>query len=153
MLIVVGIIVEKRIVGNSLVLGMTVRVLVGVFLLVVFMDIVVCSVLYKVVAVVEYGEEYLTEDISGLDCFSDIIIGVWKVLVTTDGEDIEDVIDDINLVDIFTGTSDIISGDVIDAVIIVEISDVVSAVDMSCTDEDEVSKSEIIHCPVSQYLL
>ena len=109
-----------------------------------------------VVSVVKYGEEYLIEDISGLDCFSDIIIGVWKVVVTTDGEDIEDVVDDIilvALVDIFKGTSDIISGDVIDAVIIVEISDVVSAVDMSCTDEDEVSKSEIIHCPVSQYLL
>ena len=100
----------------------------------------------------------MIEDISGLDCFSDIIIGVWKVVVTTDGEDIEDVVDDISLValvDIFTGTSDIISGDVIDAVIIVEISDVVSAVDMTCTDEDEVNKSEIIHCPViiSQYLL
>ena len=112
----------------------------------VFLDIVVCSVL--VVGVVEYGEEYLIEDILGLDCFSDVVDVVWKVVVTIDGEDIEDVVDDISLValvDIFTGTSDIISGVVIDVVIIVEISDVVSAVDMSTTEEVGVCESEIIN--------
>ena len=42
-----------------------------------FIDIVVCSVLYKVVTGVKCGEKYLIEDISGLDCFSDIEAGVW----------------------------------------------------------------------------
>ena len=60
------------------------------------MDIVVCSVLYKVIGVVKYGEEYLIEDISGLDCFSDVEDDEWKVVVFKDGEDIEDAIDDIS---------------------------------------------------------
>ena len=60
----------------------------------VFMDIVVCCVLYKVVTVVKYGEEYLIEDISGLDC--KIEIDVWRVVLIIDGEDIEDVIDEID---------------------------------------------------------
>ena len=120
-------------------------------ILVVSMDIVDCSVLYKVVGVVKYGEECLIEDISGLDCFSDVEDGVWKIVFIIDGEDMEDVIDDINLValvDVLTGTCDVISGVVIDVVIIV---DVVSAVDMSCTDEDKVNTSEIIN--VMHYLL
>ena len=107
------------------------------------MDIVVCSVLYKVVGEVKYGEEYLIEDISGLDC--KIEVDVWKTVVSIDGEDIEVVIDDISLVapvDIFTGTSDIFSGVVIDVVIIVEISDVVTAVDMSCKEDDGVCTSD-----------
>ena len=100
-----------------------------------------------VVGVVKYGEEYLIEDISGLDCLSDVVDDVWKVAVFKDGEDIEGVIDDISLValvDIFTGTSDIISGIVMDVVIIVEIYNVVSVVDMPTSDEDEVCKSEIM---------
>ena len=60
----------------------------------VFMDIVVCCVLYKVVTVVKYGEEYLIEDISGLDC--KIEVDVWRVVLIIDGEDIEDVIDEID---------------------------------------------------------
>ena len=109
----------------------------------VFLDIVVCSVLYKVVTVVKCGKEYLIEDISELDC--KIEVDVWKTVVSIDGEDIEVVIDDISLValvDIFTGTSDIFSGVVIDVVIIVEISDVVTAVDMSCKEVDGVCKSD-----------
>ena len=86
------------------------------------MDIVVTSVLY--------GEEYLIEDISGLDCFSDIEDDVWRVVVSIDGEDIEGVIDDINLLVIFTGISDIVSCVVMDVVIIVDTSNVVFAVDM-----------------------
>ena len=83
-----------------------------------------------VVSVVEYGEEYLIEDILGLDCFSDIEDDVWRVVVSIDGEDVEDVIDDINLLDIFTGISDIVSCVVMDVVIIVDTSNVVFAVDM-----------------------
>ena len=104
-----------------------------------------------VVSVVKYGEEYLIEDISGLDCFSDVEDDIWKIVFIIDVEDIEDVIEDINLfglVDVLTGTCDVISGVVIDVVIIV---DVVSAVDMSCTDEDKVNMSEIIN--VMHYLL
>ena len=59
-----------------------------------------------------------------------------------DGEGIEDVIDDIDLValvDIVTGTSDNISDVVIDVLIIVDISNVVFT-----TDEDGVNKSEMI---------
>ena len=111
------------------------------------MDIVDGSVLYKVVSRLKCGEEYLIEDISRLDCFTDIVDGVWKVVVFTDGEDIEDVIDDINLValvDIFTGTSDVISGVVFDLVIIGMISDVVPAVAMSTTDGDGGNDAEII---------
>ena len=58
-----------------------------------------------------------------------------------DGEGIEDVIDDIDLValvDIVTGTSDNISDVVIDVLIIVDISNVVFT-----TDEDRVNKSEM----------
>ena len=47
-----------------------------------------------VVTVVKYGEEYLIEDISGLDC--KIEIDVWRVVLIIDGEDIEDVIDEID---------------------------------------------------------
>ena len=60
-----------------------------------------------------------------------------------DGEGIEDVIDDIDLValvDIVTGTSDNISDVVIDVLIIVDISNVVFT-----TDEDGVNKSEMIN--------
>ena len=92
------------------------------------MDIVVCCVLYKVVTVVKYGEEYLIEDISGLDC--KIEVDVWKTVVSIDGEDIEGVIDDINLLDIFTGISDIVSCVVMEVVTIVDTSNVVFAVDM-----------------------
>ena len=59
-----------------------------------------------------------------------------------DGEGIEDVIDDIDLValvDIVTGTSDNISDVVIDVLIIVDISNVVFT-----TDEHGVNKSEMI---------
>ena len=59
-----------------------------------------------------------------------------------DGEGIEDVINDIDLValvDIVTGTSDNISDVVIDVLIIVDISNVVFT-----TDEDGVNKSEMI---------
>ena len=37
-----------------------------------FIDIVVCSVLYEVVTGVKCGEEYLTEDISEINSFTDI---------------------------------------------------------------------------------
>ena len=59
-----------------------------------------------------------------------------------DGEGIEDVINDIDLValvDIVTGTSDNISDVVIDVLIIVDISNVVFT-----TDEDGVNKYEMI---------
>ena len=89
---------------------------------------------------------------SGLDCFTDIEDGVWKVEVILGRADIEDVIDDINLVtlvDIFTGTSDIISCVVIDVVIMVEIYNVVSAVGMACAGEVGVCKAEMItHCMI-----
>ena len=116
--------------------GEVLMLVVLVSILVVSMDIVDCSVLYKVVIVVKYGEEYLIEDISGLDCFSDIIIGVWWNVVFIDGGYIEDVIDNIELValvNIFTGTSDMISGVVLDVVIIAATSNVVFAVDMLYT--------------------
>ena len=112
--------------------------------------IVVCKILYEAVTGVKYGEEYLIEDISRLDCFTDIEDNVLEAVATIDGEDIDDVIDDINLlpwVDIFTGTSGIIFGVVIDAVIVVDISDVFFTVDMSSPEEDGVNKSEIIDSP------
>ena len=68
-------------------------------------------------------------------------------MVFIDGNDIEDVIDEIDLValvDIFNGTPDILSSVVIDVVNLVEISAVVSAVDMSITDDNGVCKSEIM---------
>ena len=120
-------------------------------LMVLFIDIVVCSVLCKAVTGGECGKEYFIEDILRLECFPDVKDGVWKAAVAIDGEKIEDVIDDINLVplvDIFTGISDIISGAVIDVEIIVEIYDVVFTVDMSTTEEDGVNKSEIIYNPL-----
>ena len=126
-----------------------VRVLVGV-MKVSIIGIVVCKILYEAVTGVKYGEEYLIEDISRLDCFTDIEDNVLEAVATIDGEDIDDVIDDINLlpwVDIFTGTSGIIFGVVIDAVIVVDISDVFFTVDMSSTEEDGVNKSEIIDSP------
>ena len=126
-----------------------VRVLVGV-MKVSIIGIVVCKILYEAVTGVKYGEEYLIEDISRLDCFTDIEDNVLEAVATIDGEDIDDVIDDINLlpwVDIFTGTSGIIFGVVIDAVIVVDISDVFFTVDMSSPEEDGVNKSEIIDSP------
>ena len=142
------VLVIKRVVFKLLVSLVVVGVVVVVLILVVmgstyvvFLDIVVCSVLNEVVGVVKYDEESLIEDISELDCFSDVVDDVWKVVVFIDRKDIEDGINEINLValvDIFTGTSDIISGVVIDVVIIVEIS----AVDMSTTDDNGVCKSE-----------
>ena len=68
-------------------------------------------------------------------------------LVTIGGKVIEDVIDDVDLValvDVFTGTSDIIFGVVMDVLIIAEISDVVFALYILGTKVNGVCKSEII---------
>ena len=86
----------------------------------------------------------------GIMVVDEVILLVIKVLfsIVWDREDIEDGIDDIDLVtlvDIFRGTSDIISGVVIDVVIIVEISNVVFVLDILNIEEDGVCKSEIIN--------
>ena len=73
-------------------------------------------------------------------------LGVFFRVVTLCWEVIDEVVGDVSLVvlvDILTGTSDIISGVAVDVVIIVEISNVVFAVDTT-TDENGVGKSEIM---------
>ena len=99
--------------------------------------------MYKAVTGVKSYEKCLIEDNSGLDCIVVIEDDIWKDVALIDGENIKDVIDDIDLVlllNIFIGTSGIICG----VVITDEISDVVFGVDMSTKDEDAVKKSWII---------
>ena len=73
------------------------------------------------------------------------ILGVFFRVVTLCWEVIDEVVGDVSLVvlvDIFTGTSDIISGVAVDVVIIVEIYNVVSVVDVSNAEEDGVCGAE-----------
>ena len=72
-------------------------------------------------------------------------LGLFFRVVTLCWEVIDEVVGDVSLVvlvDIFTGTSDIISGVAFDVVIIVEIYNVVSVVDVSNAEEDGVCEAE-----------
>ena len=72
-------------------------------------------------------------------------LGVFFRVVTLCWEVIDEVDGDVSLVvlvDIFTGTSDIISGVAVDVVIIVEISNVVCVLDVSNAEEGGVCEAE-----------